>query len=759
MLLPTLAFSQEEAFYIEFKDVLLQNAIEDIEDTYNVLFSYKDDYVKDKRISVTRKKRTLLEVLNELKTQTNLNYKIIEKRYVVVSLAQQEEIDNTKKLDLVLIKSYLTKGIEKNSDGTYKLYPSQLGILPGITEPDVLESIQLLPGVLSPNETASGFFVRGGYADQNRIIWDGINIYHKGHLFGMISPLNPNVASEINFINKGTHARYGERLSSVININSKNEIANTLNTEIGINGVNADAVIELPIIKDKLNIQASLRRSYTDVFETFTFNQFADKVFNSTKINEAEEGENDFSFIDYNLKLNYKLNTAHSFYASIINIDNQLDYFSIESNTDRSFNDLLNIRNAGYSLRWNFKWNNKLQQKTQAYFSDYELNYNFLTFENNEQVSNFEKRNIIFDSGLSTELNYRVSKKFNYDFGYQYTLKDVAYAFLNTTNLRFVLDSEENIVQTHSAYVNVDYKNPNFFDISFGLRNTYFQELDAIRLEPRLLVFKDLSQYFKLQASAEIKNQIISEIDETVFSDLSLENRVWRLANGENSPIINSKHASLGFIYSKSGFSVDTDIYLKRMKNISALSLGFLNPENIGFNIGNQNIFGADVFLKKRFRRFNSWISYSYINAKSQFSDLNNNKAFNSRTNITNAISTALSYKLHGFQVALGWKWQTGRPYTIASDNSLGDLEFNNGINTGQLPVYHRLDLSSTYTFKMSKRNKLRGKIGLSVRNLYNRNNLISREYRGNNSLNDSVEIIERYSIGITPNFMFRLYW
>jgi len=103
-------------------------------------------------------------------------------------------------------------------------------------------------------------------------------------------------------------------------------------------------------------------------------------------------------------------------------------------------------------------------------------------------------------------------------------------------------------------------------------------------------------------------------------------------------------------------------------------------------------------------------------------------------------------------------KWQTGKPYTIAKERSDG-LEFNDGINTGKLPIYHRLDFSSTYDFKISKRDKLRGKVGLSVRNILNRKNLISIEYRGNNSLEDPIELMEKFSIGITPNLMFRLYW
>ncbi|MBV7267820.1 TonB-dependent receptor domain-containing protein [Winogradskyella luteola] len=757
MLLPTLAFSQEEAFYIEFKDVPLHDALENIEEVYQVLFSYKDNYIRGKNITLDRKKRTLSEVLNELKNTSGLYYSVLNNRYIIVSLSNDENVI-TEALDKIVVRSYLAKGIEKNSDGAYKLYPLRLGILPGLIESDVLESIQLLPGVLSPNETASSFFVRGGASDQNRLIWDGINIYHKGHLFGMISPLNPNVTSEIKFINKGSHARYGERLSSVTDIRSSSIIDNDLKAEMGINGVNADAILDLPLIKDKLSLQASLRRSYTDVFETFTFSQLSDKVFDSTKIGQDENGDNDFSFLDYNVKLNYKLNNNNTFFASLIAIDNQLDYTSSNDENNRSFNDIMTIENKGYGLGWNHKWNEKLSQNTQAFFSDYAFNYNFITSENNEQISDFEKRNAIFDSGISTEINYNASYKNNYTFGYQYTLKDVSYAFVNTADLRIVLDTEQEIVQSHSLYGNFDYKNPRLFDFSFGLRGTYFQELDAARLEPRLIIFKELSTHLKLQASAEIKNQIISEIDETVFSDLSLENRVWRLANNNDFPIINSKHVSAGFIYSKKGWSIDADAYYKKLKNITALSLGFLNPDGGGFNNGDQNIFGVDAFLRKRFNGFTTWLSYSYNRARSRFENLNDSKSFKSKSNVTHAVSTALSYKLDGFKIALGWKWQTGRPFTIANETD-GIYSFDEGINTAELPIYHRLDLSSTYSFKISKRNKLRGKIGVSVRNLYNRENLISREYRGNNSLNDSVELLERYAIGITPNFMFRLYW
>ena len=434
MLTPLAASSQEEAFYIEFKDESIVEAFTKIEATYDVIFSYKDDDISNKRMSLKREKLTIKEVLKSLELLTKLSFKIVNNRYVIINQFLNGNID-VNELDKVIIISYLTKGIKKNNDGSYKISPSKLGILPGLTEPDLLESIQLLPGVLSPNETASGFFVRGGASDQNRLIWDGINIYHKGHLFGMISPLNPNITSNIKFINKGTHARYGERLSSVIDVSSNSNMSKTVKAQLGFNGINVDALIEVPIIKDKLNIQGSFRRSFVDALETFTFNQLADKVFESTKINNSENANNEFSFFDYNLKLNYKPNKNNSLYVSIISIDNQLDYVLNHTENNRRLIDKLVTSNRGYGLGWKVKWNEKITQNTTAFFSDYKLNYNFITREGDAQVSDFEKRNTIFDSGISSEVTIDASKASQVTFGYQYALKDVAYAFLNTTNI------------------------------------------------------------------------------------------------------------------------------------------------------------------------------------------------------------------------------------------------------------------------------------------------------------------------------------
>lgn len=746
------AFSQEKATF-SFENIPVAEVLFSLEKTYKVRFSYSDEIVKAKKVSLSNKARTLHEALTELEEKTSLSFKKISSRYIIVKL-RINTLNLAQNLEEIVLDNYLTKGISKNKKGFYKLIPKQLDILPGLIEADVLESIQLLPGVISPNETATGFVVRGGTSDQNRIIWDDINIYHNGHLFGMISAFNPSVSQKIIFHNKGTNPRFGERVSSVIDIKSNEKVASKLNTSISFNGISADIFVETPLIDNKLSVQLSARRSYADFYQSNTYKKLTNKVFQSTKIINDKNTTNDFYFIDYNLKLNYKFNKNNTFLFSSIIIDNKLDYVINDTQNNASYNDLLEIKNEGYSLSWKKRWNARFKQKTVASFSKYKLNYNYIQ-NTNTLSTNFDKRNVIFDSNFLTEFKINTKKNNYLNLGYQYSFKDVSYAFINTADLSFILDSDENEVNTHAFFSNYSYKNIKLIDFEAGFRINYYRELDAFRFEPRILIYKNITKNLKIQATAEIKNQVINQIDETVLSNLSLENRLWRLADNKKFPIINSKQISTGFLYKKNGWSIDLDTYYKQVNGITALSLGYLNPDGKTFRIGKQKVIGTDFYVKKDFKQFKTWISYSLTNVKSKFTNLNNNAFFDANTSITHAFSTSLTYKFKRIQFALGWRWHTGKPFTksITTNNQ---INFE-GINTERLPNYHRLDFSSTYLFGFSK--KIRGKVGFSIRNLYNKKNHLSREYTGFNNINDPIIVNNKFSLGFTPNFLFKVYW
>ena len=759
ILYSTLAFSQEEpSILINFKKLPATEVIQILEKKFDVKISYVDESIENKTVSLNVKLRTLKEIFFELSAILNIKFKFINERYIIIN---QKDVTEKKPYQLseVIIKSYIANGISKSKNAAYTINPKKLDILPGLTEADVLESILELPGVISPNETATGLHVRGGTPDQNHIIWDDITMYHTGHLFGMISPFNPYITKNITFHNKGTNPRFGDRISSVLDISSNNEVVSKTYFGFGFNAISLDANFETPIIKDKLSVLVSFRRSYEDYYETKTFHTLEDKVFQNTSIEDNDISEEDFYFKDYNLKLNYSLNKKNSFSFSSIRIDNDLDHIYKDLNNTYSNQDVLDTENDGYSLNWRKSWSENISQKTKISNSNYELNYHFITNKNGSQVSDFNKENTIKETNFLTEISIETENANLFNFGYQSSFKNVKYSFIETTDLRYILDKNNSKVDTYSIFGNFSNINFKYFDFDIGLRATYYNQLNAFRFEPRLLLLKNITQNLKFQFSGEIRNQIISQIEETVLSDLSLENKLWQLADGNTVPIINSKQISAGFLYQKNKWSFDIDTYLKNTSGITALSLGFLSTGNNRSHDGRQKILGTDIYIKKDFNRIKTWISYSFTDIKNKYDGINANKYFTSSNEIRQALSASIAYKAKNLQVALGWKWHTGKPYTISNIDPNDNSVVFDKINTGKLQKYHRLDLSSFYNFSFSKDSRLKGKIGFSIRNIYSQKNHIGIDYTGNNIPNDPILVLDKYGVNFVPNFLFRVEW
>ena len=145
---------------------------------------------------------------------------------IIINLTEKKEL-----LDQIVIDEYLTSGVSKNVKQT-TIHTKKLNLLPGLIEPDVLESIHQIPGVSNLNETVNSIHVRGGNSDQNLVLWNNIKTYNNSHLFGAISAFNPYITDRVNFINKGTSAKYGERISSVIDITTNYKPTNKISEEL-----------------------------------------------------------------------------------------------------------------------------------------------------------------------------------------------------------------------------------------------------------------------------------------------------------------------------------------------------------------------------------------------------------------------------------------------------------------------------------------------------------------------------------------------
>jgi hypothetical protein len=750
---PQVVKSQHLATF-SVKKVKVNKLLKKIETKFNITFSYRDDIIKNKKITLNIKQQNLNQILNKVSAKTKLIFNKIDDRYYSIS----EQILISKKTQIlppIIITNYLTKGIEKNLNTSFNVFPNKLGVLAGLTEADVFETLHQLPSVVNPNETATQIIVRGGNSDQNNILFDNIPIYHKGHLYGMISPINPNIVNKITFYTKATNPRYNEKASSVIAINTNETINDKPVLNFGVNGINFDVNTSVPIIKNKLQIETSIRRSISELFETPTFKRYEEKVYQTTRINNSKEKE--FYFTDYSFKLNFIPNVKNQFFFTTLFIDNNLDY-SIDESQNNSLNDLLKIKNFGASFKWNRKWNSKLNQTTIVSYSDYNSKFNRFKFNNTVLASSFKKGNQVYDANFTHFFKFKKDSNTDFELGYQLNFKNVSYAFIKKENNNtFLLDTENKNNTKHQLFGNISFKKNNFhFNIGGNLN--YYSELNKFKISPRILISKQLSKYFKIEFTTEFKNQNIHQIDETVLSDLTLDNKIWRLSNGNKTPIIDSKHYSFGGVFNKNKWTIDLDFYYKTLNGITALSLGYLNPENPNFNIGKQKNTGIELYIKKDFKPFNVWINYSLLNLKNKFENINKNNYFTAIQEIKHNGSISFSYKKNKLETAIAWFIHSGKPFTDYFLDTNNKLVFSR-INTKRHPAYHRLDFTSTYKFYISKKRNVNGKIGISIRNLYNHKNWISREYLVSNTPNQSIDIHNVYGIKLTPNFLVRVWF
>ena len=311
----------------------------------------------------------------------------------------------------------------------------------------------------------------------------------------------------------------------------------------------------------------------------------------------------------------------------------------------------------------------------------------------------------------------------------------------------------------------MNYRPGNWF-IDLGLRTNYYAQLSSVYFEPRVYLENKIDENFRIKASAEIKNQSVSQIIEFTTQDFGLENQVWALADDDEIPLLQSNQFSGGFLWNKSEWNLDIEVYHKNIKGLTSLTRGFESSDN-NFAEGKSITSGVDFLLKKKVGAYSTWIGYTYSRTNFDFEVLNDGKTFRGNNDIAHSLTWSHFYKWKKLQFSLGWKYRTGIPYTatLGTVGSGEDIEISYAdINAETLPDYHRLDFSFLYDFKLSeKENPITAKLGFSLLNVYGRQNLLSKNYGLFNVIDDQENIaielqeITKYSLGTTPNIVFRL--
>jgi hypothetical protein len=726
-----------------------------LEIRYEIHFSYLDQTIKNKKTRLPNENLSVSEALKILESETRLDFIIIDDISIVISNNTTPFI--TEVLDEIVITNYLTTGISKSKSADITIKPEEFGILPGLTEPDVLQTILALPGVFSADESISNINIRGGTHDQNLMLWDGIKMYQSGHFFGLISAINPYLTKEVIVSKNGTSTKYGDGISGVIDMKQSNTIDNKSKYGVGFNLINGDGFAKIPL-SHQTELQISARRSLTDVLITPTYDQYFKRVFQNTDLinnqNNTSITKNEhFYFYDVAVKFLYDISKTDKIRINFLNIYNNLNYDeqSTVNSVNEDFQSHLTQQNLATGLDYIKDWNSQFSTTAKVYLSKYNLNATNYDVTNNQRLI---QENEVYDAGLKLNGAYQTDANLTLNFGYQFN--EVGIGNLEDVNNPSFRSYVKEILRTHAIYGEAQFtsSDKNTF-ARVGLRTNYLEKFSEVYTEPRLAISHKFSNNFRLEVLAEFKSQTTSQIIDLQNDFLGVEKRRWILANNETVPVIESKQVSVGVHYNKNKLLVSLEAYIKDVNGITARSQGFQNQFQFVNDIGKYQVKGIDFLINKQFSVISTWLSYSFSKNDYTFENLNSGYAFPNNVDTRHALTFAGTYQLNNIKLALGLNWHSGKPTT---SHSLNQNTENNSIeftspNSSNFNDYLRTDFSATYRFKMGT--STHAIIGASIWNVTNKKNTINTYYSIDDD--DTINTVKNQSLGITPNVSFRV--
>ena len=731
-----------------------------LEKRYDVKFSFETKTIVNITVDPLYPKLSLIQALQELRISTSLNFEILSNRFIVIT--PKKDSGNKKsiqRLEEVVVTNYLTKGISKTNNGTIEADTKTFDILPGLIEPDVLQILQNLPGIISVDERISNINVRGGTNDQNLILYEGIRMYQTGHFFGLISAFNPYLSETISISKNGTSAKLGNGVSSTISIENADNLDQKFSAGVGGNLLSVDGFAKIPLSR-KTELQVSARRSLTDVFASATYDSYFDRVFRDSELNASNNIntqlslDDRFLFYDFNAKFLYDINETSKLRVNVLNIYNNLDYnqaFITNANNLQETRSALNQVSYGTSISYSKAFSNGIKASAEAYYSNYDLDA-----ENND-ITNAQRliqENKVEDYGLRIDLSKIVSDNIKFNGGYQFNEVGV-------TNFEDVTDPDftslvKEIVRTNAVFGEIEwYSDSRKTYIRLGSRISYFGKLAEFLIEPRFTINYKFLDHFRIEVLGELKSQSITQIIDLQQDFFGIEKRRWQLANNEDVPLITSEQISVGLSYNQNNLLLSFEGYYKGVNHVTARSQGFQNQFQFTNDIGSYTAKGIDFLINKRFKNVSTWLSYSYSKNDYQFQNLNNEKPFPNTLDLTHVANSSLTYSLNNFKVGVGINWHSGRPYTTPSEtqnNSNSVIEYDSP-NKARLSAYFRTDISAIYNFKFSK--GVKAEVGASIWNIFNQTNIINRYYIIDSD--DSIIEINNRSLKFTPNLSLRL--
>jgi hypothetical protein len=733
-------------------------------DAVTLVFSF----VGYERIEKTFVLNKNIEMNIELATANQLN------EVVVSSKRQEERVSESVEMSKIDIPIYQIKKI-----------PSLMG------EKDVLKVLQLMPGVQKGSEGQSGIYVRGGGPDQNLIILDDAVVYNAYHLFGFFSVFNGDALKSVELTKGGFPARYGGRVSSVIEMTMKEGNKEKLHGEGGIGLISSRMILEGPIKTKKQKATKSSfiisgRRTYLDLL--------AAPIIKASQKNADQKIYGGYFFYDLNAKVNYDFGRKDKLYLSSYFGKDNLSIKSI--NPVNTFLYAINWKNETATLRWNHLFSQKLFGNLSLIYSRYRFNTSiFIDNTNSTIISDYKSG--IRDYTIKYDFDFFLAPKHSLKFGLQSTFHRF------TPSAVFEKDQTNNVFENRidnidavesGIYVEDIWQATSRIKMNAGLRLSNYQVSGAsyVRPEPRLATAYKLTNNLAFKASYALMNQYVHLLTNT---GIGLPTDLWVPSTDKLAPQ-QSQQVAAGFAkdFDKKSLTLTIEGYYKKMNNLINYKEGasFLqindptsnNQVNWEDNIttGQGWSYGAEFLIQKKVGKFSGWAGYTLSWTKWRFEELNFGKVFFPRYDRRNDISLVGIYDIKpNITVSAVWVFGTGNAFSLpistynsySNFNTLLEENTTNKFNTPTSPLftrqavqdygekntfraepYHRLDLGVRFS-KKKRRHERTWEI--SIYNAYNRKNPFFYQISDKTDANNqTINILQRYSIfSLIPSFSY----
>ena len=664
-----------------------------------------------------------------------------------------------------LLKEVVVESSKKNNNltkaqmGTETLNMVAISKVPVIFgEKDILKTLQLLPGVKSAGEGNSGYYVRGGAADQNLILLDEAPVYNASHLLGFFSTFNSDAIKDATLIKGNSPAIYGGRLSSVLDVKMKEGNNKDYVVNGGLGLISSRVSIEGPIQNDKSSFILSGRRTYADMFLKAT-EKFKDNI---------------LYFYDLNMKANYTINAKNKIYLS--------GYFGKD---ELGLGDAFGIDwgNKTGTIRWNKIMSNKLFLNTSLIYSDY--NYN-VKLKNGE--TNFNINSNIKDVNLKQDYTFYANPKNNLRFGFNTILHTITPSTFSGTVTNSLSKQGRNGLE-NAIYLSNNYKPNNDLSLDVGLRvsaytlmggddyNIYNNGIvqSTIKLakssfgktyinpEPRFTLNYRITDQNSFKAGYARNVQHLHILSNSTASSPSDQ---W-IGNSYNIKPEISDQYSVGYVntLNQNMFEMSTELYYKNLQNqldyVDGAEVNTLADVESALLYGVGRAYGFEWLLKKKEGLFTGWVSYTLSKTERKINGINQNNWYNAKQDRTHDIAVVGIYTINSkWSVSGVFVYNTGDAVTFPTGKYAyqGQTLYQYASrNANRMPDNHRLDISVTYDKKRKK--KIQESWNFSLYNVYGRENAYRITFQDDPNNLSRTQIIQtslfRWVPSITYQFKF----